>query len=277
MTTRAAKPSSAAKDVMVTPSIATEWLERNTRNRKVRVSLAYQYADDMRNGRWEYNGDPIRFDKDGVLLDGQHRLLAIVDSGTTQKFHVIEGLEPHVQVTIDQGGKRSPSDQLTIRGIETNSTLAAAARIYVRWDTGRFFGDVKKNHITTPEIVEWVEGFPSLYGRLIDLSTRGYKAIPCAPAITLAVALRLHQIDEDDATEFFGLLRTGANLEAGSPILTLRERLFKFKAEKVNITQRDMIAFFVVAWNAYREGRSITKLQRPNGASWNAQNFPVPR
>ena len=98
----------------ITPEKAREILEkRNTDNyRNLKQSAANLYEKDMKDGNWMFNGDTIRFDKNGQLMDGQTRLTAIRDSGISQKFFVVTGLDPECAKTIDIGFKRSVEDYL---------------------------------------------------------------------------------------------------------------------------------------------------------------------
>ena len=81
----------------VEPEQAQKWLERNIANRTLRPSRVQEYATAMTEGRWRYTADPIRFDSDGKLIDGQHRLMAVVRSGCTVEMHVVRGLSPEAQ------------------------------------------------------------------------------------------------------------------------------------------------------------------------------------
>lgn len=61
------------KIVEVSPELASEWLKGNDFNRKLSPTITSRYADEMKNNRWAFTGDSIKFDSDGTLLDGQHR------------------------------------------------------------------------------------------------------------------------------------------------------------------------------------------------------------
>lgn len=67
-----------SKVVDVTPRIAEAWLKKNTKNRSIRKHLLERYASDMRSGLWKLTGEPIIFNCDGTLIDGQHRLQSVV-------------------------------------------------------------------------------------------------------------------------------------------------------------------------------------------------------
>lgn len=82
--------------------------EHNPYNyRKINLGTVKIYAKDMKDGNWKENGETIKIDKNGNVIDGQHRLQAIVDSGVTIELIIIEGLDPSVADTIDIGRKRT--------------------------------------------------------------------------------------------------------------------------------------------------------------------------
>jgi hypothetical protein len=261
----------------ITPEIASSWLERcNSHNRDLQQSTVDTYASDMAAGRWHFNGDAIRFSRNGVLLDGQHRLWAIVQSGCTQTSVVVRGLPDPAQLTIDLGKRRTPKDQLHMADIPVSNSVAAAIGVYLTWQTGKFFGDQVRLKITTPHKVEFAQQNPEIV-RLLRSYEANATRVPCRPSVALAVSLKLHEIDDQDADDFFTSLATGANLAPNSPILTLRNRLLRLRETRVIVPDRDLVAFFIQAWNAHREGRTLAKLQRPAGATWSRETFPVPR
>lgn len=111
---------------MIGPNEAVAYLGRNTdRNRRLRPHLVAVYAKDMSEGNWRLSNDAICFDRDGVLINGQHRLKAIVISGTSQQFFVIRGMDPLAFEYIDIGPSRTMADVLTIKGQKNANAVAA--------------------------------------------------------------------------------------------------------------------------------------------------------
>lgn len=112
----------------ITPGIAREFLSHNTRNiRPMNKSAIKQYAESMRAGTWQANGETIKFYEDGTLFDGQHRLQAIIESGTTQEMLVVTGVPNDVSVT-DIGRTRSAkviADNMCGHSISSNAISAA--------------------------------------------------------------------------------------------------------------------------------------------------------
>ena len=120
----------------ITPAKAREYLKKNTNNyRRMSRSTIRSYAEDIKNGRWELNGETIIFGKDGILKDGQHRLAAIVLAGKPADILVVRGIESGV-AKIDIGKKRTDTDILASEGFECDATLVAAANIIVNRFSG---------------------------------------------------------------------------------------------------------------------------------------------
>jgi len=269
-----------ANVVNFTPEIALKYLERNTHNRGIHWGNVEILLREMSEGRWQLNGEAIKIAEDGTIHDGQHRLLAVSQlphSLGPIPIMVISGLSSESQTTMDQGSRRTAGQQLSLAGTPADETLAAAIRTYIWWSEGKHFGDqglIRK--ASSPEVVEWAQFYPESVTILRELSAMGCKRIKSRPSITLAIGLRLHEVDPDDAIQFLSSLIGGDALSASSPILALRERLGRIKEDKLRVTDRDLIGFFLIAWNAWRAGRSLTKIQRPK-SGWTISNFPEPK
>ena len=80
------------------------------KNRPVHQSVVERYSKDMRNGQWGRNHQGIAFDKQGILMDGQHRLWAVIESEQTVMMTVTYGLDREAQLTIDSGLKRTTAE-----------------------------------------------------------------------------------------------------------------------------------------------------------------------
>jgi hypothetical protein len=108
---------------IVTPEIAKTFL--NTLlpgQRRVRKSAVTRYAEDMSAGRWLLTPSPIAIGENGHLLDGQHRLWAVVESGVSVPMFVCYGVPNSAFGALDIGVTRSASD-LT-GGRMSNETIA---------------------------------------------------------------------------------------------------------------------------------------------------------
>lgn len=110
----AAVKENAAQIYDVTPELAAKWLERNQRNRKLRQSVVNRYAADMRAGKWMLTGDTVQFDTNGNVINGQHRLWAVFESGVTVPMMVAFNLPPAAVAVLDDHLKRNLADVASI-------------------------------------------------------------------------------------------------------------------------------------------------------------------
>ena len=119
--------------INVTPDMAKRWLENNFRNRPLVSDVVHAYARDMVNGVWVPTHQGVAFNDADELIDGQHRLSAIVLSGVTVRMMVtfglpsrIEGREMTTMDAVDRGRTRSVADQLTIQHGFKNGSITAS-------------------------------------------------------------------------------------------------------------------------------------------------------
>jgi hypothetical protein len=114
--------------VLVTPDMAKEWLEANVKNRRQMPDLWKSYARDMTEGFWRTTHEGAAFDIEGNLIDAQHRLLAIVESGVSQWLLVTRNLSPEAIESINRGKVRTFAHILQIMGYKSNHRYGATAR-----------------------------------------------------------------------------------------------------------------------------------------------------
>ncbi len=108
---RPAKPKTEYNLMYVTPDLAENWLaEANQGNRNLRPRRVESLARDMRNNVWSHTHEGLAFDENGRLVDGQHRLSAIVSSDRAQWLWVCNKLEVDAALYLDDGARRSLAD-----------------------------------------------------------------------------------------------------------------------------------------------------------------------
>jgi hypothetical protein len=114
-----------AEKTEIGPSLAAVlFKDHNGKNRSLVYSRANDYADAMARGEWRFNHQGIAFNEDGDLIDGQHRIAAVVLSGKEQLFMITTGLENEAIDTVDRSVRRSIGESLEMRGY-TNGRLKA--------------------------------------------------------------------------------------------------------------------------------------------------------
>ena len=86
----------------------------------------------------------------------------------------------------------------------------------------------------------------------------------------------LHGSDHLAAEVFLAKVLTGEDCPAGHPALAFRQRIWKAREDNEHITAWIQLAYLIIAWNAFKEDRTITRLQTPKGG-FTAKNYPEPK
>lgn len=117
-----------SEEVVVTPEIARTWLATMARNRRPRRAVVARYAEDIRAGRWRRTHQGLAFNTEGCLIDGQHRLLAVIAAGSSVRMLVTWGVEEHAMDGIDVGAGRDGRDVAVIVGATDHPVQATWTR-----------------------------------------------------------------------------------------------------------------------------------------------------
>lgn len=249
------------------PALARQMLENNTGNRPINPSHVDILAKEMLRGQWKVNGDTICLN-DYRIIDGQHRLLAIVKSGVTIQTLLVAGLDSDVFDTKDVGRRRSAADTLSVRGEVETKKLASALVVVDRYMTSRMVNCVR---YTNTEIEGLLESYPEVR-RSIGACRETKKLV--AQSVLVACHYLFSRLDIEQADVFIRQLISGLGLEEGEAVYVLRERLMKNSLAKAKLSQHYIMALIIKAWNSRRAGKAIRNLRyRETGDA--AETFPV--
>lgn len=124
--------------MLLTPEMATQLLEHNTHNRPIQDQHVKRIAGQIVAGKWKYNGDTIKVSVDGGVLDGQHRLWAVVESKIPIETVIVHGIEREAFSTIDTLRRpRSGADVLALNGVNRyRAATSSALQWLIRWQRG---------------------------------------------------------------------------------------------------------------------------------------------
>lgn len=227
--------------------------------------MVKQIAADIKGGRWQLTHQAICIAVDGTLLDGQHRLLAIVESDCTVPVHLATNCPPECFTAIDTGHSRTAGDILKMEGVQNYVNIAAIIRIV-------------HCYRTIPELV-WVgEGARLSKQHILDYY-RGdaatwdevaYLALAChregnvlVSAVGAFLYLYFRNGDHHQPKEYLKLYCTGAMLPLHHPILTFRNwQTANWRVASVKKAQTQL-ACHIKAYKAYRSGISIKTFRAP--------------
>lgn len=208
----------------VTPQMAEQWLKRNHgKQRKVSWARIESFAADMTAGAWALTHQGICFGADGDLIDGQHRLHAIVRAGVSVRLLVIRNPEGQFETPIDRG---RPRNLANIVGIPHKRL--AALNVLKNMERGY----LASFPLTLNEAEVLTAHHGSALGALDTL-----KNFSRLPAGAVAAAAWAYPVNQQRTMDFVSQVVTGEMLSKGDPALTYRrwtERLSGGKVGRVD-------------------------------------------
>lgn len=271
----------------VTPKMAADWLRTMVANRPVSQTKAVEYGLAMERGDWILNGETIKFDEKGNLIDGQHRLQASVLSGKPFKTYVVRGIsDPNAFATIDTGKIRSHADIFALSGIVDQNNASATANLLYLVKAGvltmngpaqaRMKKMVNGQEVTvwrpkTPDRQELIAFALPMKDRIVEalrlIKRHGFKKM--APTSVLAAAYILFfEKNEAEAARFMQDLAEGAGLKTTDPVHRLRERLISNLGGVAKLSRWAVFMLIVKTWNKRRSGEPCGTLKLMDGEAF---------
>lgn len=256
--------------VYVTPEIADRWLDLNTGNRNLRREVVDKIGRDLKNNRFLENGDAVRFSANGDLLDGQHRLHAMVESQAPAWLLVVSNLPASARDTVDDGTKRTMADRFHFHGEAEPKTLASVVRKAILWEHGHKY-QTGRFQPSALESFEFLDQHPEL--REAAKAGDHHRKAKLLPASTIGLCWWLFdKLDSGQCVEFFDRLGDGAMLAKGHAVLTLRDRLKELNTKPGRSPERHVLAMTIKAWNYFRGGKDLNALRFAEH-----EKFPQPK
>lgn len=245
----------------ITPDIAQDYLALNSRNRALRRPRVQMYADQMLKGEWLLTGDPIRFDPDGVLLDGQHRLAGVILAGGTNPDIVIpmviaRNVETAAFKVLDSGLQRSVGDALGIGHVTDKLVKGAVVRIIITVERGLDPRQPRdRTSITRTEASDFYAAHEGAIVAAIGVGRPLYAKFVGGNLTAWAgfCYLAWEAVGEgaDYVDEFTRGVFTGADLGAGDPRLALRNFLSNDRSLP---SAGHHLHLLIKTWNAWMRG-----------------------
>jgi hypothetical protein len=232
------------------------------RNRTISIPQVHKWSRDMINKKWVWTGEPIQVDTDGFVRNGQHRLLAIIHSGTTQDMVVIRNVEPAAQLVIDVGRPRSIANQMHMANVASASIATSVTNLLLRWRAGKLL--LSSFMPSVQEVHELIQGEDELQDA-ISMIYRMRKTIQRMPLSALGAAfVEGGHVDGDARDRFFEGLITGADLSSDNPILVLRNTLSRQLTHSIRGRRVGQLYQIVHAWNTWRKDETVRMLRIPS-------------
>ena len=251
-----------AEIVDMTPEQAAKLLQANVNNRNLKPTYIKSYAKMMEAGKWHLNGETIKISKSGNLLDGQNRLHAVIKSGKTVKMFIAFNVDDDSFISIDSGCPRRYTDYLKVNGTNGDlNAISAASRIAMGFNKNGEFVPVGK--ISPESLLWWLDRHPGIESAVGTIGGKTNNI--CSRSIASALKYIFSQVDDVSAECFFDSVITGENLSSGSPVLVLRKKILQKRGGGGAGWTREMVYYFVTAFNAYRANKKVVLFRYIDG------------
>jgi len=247
----------------ITPEDATKLLEHNRVNRPLRQGHVDRISRLIQDGAWRFNGDTIKIADTGDVLDGQHRLWAVIDANCSIETIVVQGIAKEAFSTIDTiRQSRTGADVLALKGISRYRTVMSSGlawllrfnrSVIVEWK-------LPKNKIENSDIEGMAEENPDFVkavGRVMCL--RGLTNPSIFSFLYFVISNRNYELAE----RMINTLENPEGVAISDPFYRLRSYLTSDHHKRKDPLMT--IALTIKAINFANEGKKIQTL------SWRAQ------
>lgn len=240
---------------VISPALAAAMLDKNVHNRKVSPALVTKLAQDMTEGRWGLTGEAVKFDTQGNLIDGQHRLRACVKADKSFETLVIYNVQTEMQKKMDGGKSRSVADILMIDGHHYTSVLVGALRFILA-----------EKYRTSPNSASWSNGtLLDAFERHSQLpaSVRRVCSKKLPRGVTVSYISAIHYLASryldapSVAGAFVDVMHTGIPDYAGCAAHSYRERIIREQPLTVRTGKDARWKFVKKSWNAFAHKRPV--------------------
>lgn len=260
--------------VTLTPELAAIWLETNEMNRKVKDWWVRNLAAEMTNGNWKVNGDTFVFDSDGILVDGQHRCLAVIAADFSYTAIAVRQIAPDARITIDDPMRRSFADDLTMNGMGPNAGVKDnLLRKIVAWERDGGLSGNNKVRVSRADLSRAFPAHAEGIAHAISVARPHDKRSPLTFSASVFLAwLLLQRAPEKTVQKFLSILAIGSQEPEDYVLVRLQRKLEALKTQNVYLTTTRVLSaamalqvwFAIKGWNAWITGQNEA-YQMPRG------------
>jgi len=260
---------------LITPARAKALLENNTMNRKLQIGWAMKIADKMLKGDWiEQDGATIKINENGTIIDGQHRLKAIIIANKSYKMNISYNVDTKAYLVTDTHKSRGLLNYFEMLGEKNCRLLASivptiddairknkfpditiliskssnAKRIYDQETVDKFYPQNKNYFINVASITLRITKYQ---GKL--------KIIPDS-----IIGIFLGYV-----SQYYGLtivekyltdILKGENISSTSIEFQIRKKLLEIKTDPfISVTNEIIYNMLIHGWNLKLEGKSWSR------------------
>lgn len=241
----------------ITPEKAMHWLETaNLRNRPISQNHINKLASDMKSGEWELSHEAIAFDPHGILIDGQHRLWAIVEADRPMHLPVAFNVPSEAMRAITGGRPRTVVDVLKIGNKDGNVSTHHTSTL-----RSMLGGMSCPRSLTVRETSEQL----AIHREAVDFAVRHLSSCRtqgiCNSTTRAVIARAWYSADPELLIRFCELLTSGiiSHIPSATVLVSLRQYLMTHKSSST-AERREKYGRTARALKAFLKGESLSKL-----------------
>jgi acylphosphatase len=251
---------------VITPVKAAIMLKSNPNNRNLTHSHVAFLAMQMMKGDWTENGQSIVMDFHNNIVDGQHRLNAIVQSGKSIPMLVVRGVNPQTMNTIDTGRSRNASDVFTLNGVKNANTISSVTRMVMVWEAEKAHNlaggarwkdgaqpsndDIYNRYLKDADDFQWV------FSKARSKSIAG--CLESQAGCALAVLLKKHS--KSVVAEFVDKIKNGGDY-AKSPTHFLSGWVRSRREGDIKVARNEQIFAIIWAFEKWLDSKEMKALR----------------
>lgn len=256
--------------ITMTPEWAQEILATwNTKNRYMRPGVVQKYAHSIKTGQWKLTPEVVAVGSDGVLLNGQHRLAAVIETNMPVQIAMATNCDPEIFSVLDTGVARAAADVLHMKGASSSTSMAAGLKSYLFFQqypdkmwTGA--GVISPTHSEIGALFDERQDDAAFASSVASSTHAACRQANKSALIAFALLCLDAGHDQESISEFCRMLGTAIGLTDRSPILRLRQALTNGVLANRRPLNQIQLACLIKAFNYWNEGVALKLFKVPS-------------
>ena len=255
--------------VTMTPQWASQLLgQTKQRNRKFKRRHLERLTSTIQSGNWYITAQGIALDQDNNILDGQHRLAAVVRAEKPIQIMLGRNLDPGIFNVVDTGSTRTAGDALDILGSSKGKTVAAALKnyqLYYQFPKVKWSGNHTPAHTEVTKLYDLHKDYVENMIEEISRRRKSFRCFSESVALTFSLLARDKHWAETPILNFMDAICFGANLEPEDVCLSFRNQLGSgYFKRRGTCPAQYLLNSFIKCFNSHTQKTPTSKFVAPH-------------
>ena len=253
----------------INPQTAQKYLGNQAQNRRLSDKKVQEYAKMMTDDEWQLNGEPIIFGKSGKLIDGQHRLRAVIYANKSVKMLVVRGVDDICFDSIDSGKSRSLQDVFAANSIMNSQLVSSIVKKYSLLLSNPkccFFRDYGHNTFSRKQMLETYFENSTIFDYAARVGAKYYTAMRLTSPANIGAMFAYLVLDKkheaDSVEEFFFYMFSKKELKESNlnAAYLVRQKIIDSALSEKRFEPKVMQNMFAIAWNAFINDKDVRRV-----------------